>query len=106
MTERRPPVPPERRESLRRQLASALEGEALTALDISAALGIPERDVYHHLEHLRRSLRSSAEKELQVHPARCNRCGFVFSKRERLKKPSRCPSCREQSISEPQFEIK
>ncbi len=104
MPQKQPPVPPERQESLRRQLAGLLEDGPLTALEISGALSIPEREVYSHLEHLQRSLRGAA-KELAVHPARCNRCGFVFSKRERLKKPSRCPACREQSISPPQFEL-
>jgi predicted Zn-ribbon and HTH transcriptional regulator len=40
-----------------------------------------------------------------VEPARCQVCGFVFKKRDRLTSPGRCPSCRSSRIEEPLFTI-
>ncbi|MBA3060962.1 MAG: transcriptional regulator, partial [Nitrospirae bacterium] len=39
-------------------------------------------------------------------PAECAKCSFVFRKRERLKKPGKCPICRSEFIQEPLFLIK
>jgi hypothetical protein len=38
-------------------------------------------------------------------PAVCKKCGFVFAKREKLKRPGKCPVCRGESIREPRFTI-
>jgi predicted Zn-ribbon and HTH transcriptional regulator len=96
--------PPERHATIRSEIARALRGAALTARELSAAVGIGEKAVADHLEHIRRSLRSGAER-LQVEPARCLDCDFVFRKRERLGKPSACPVCRGQHLSPARFSI-
>jgi transcriptional regulator len=91
-------------ETIRQQLRQALTGRTLSAKELSGLLSVPEKDVHGHLEHLRRSLQPSA-RGLVIIPARCRKCGFVFEKREKLKKPGRCPRCRETLISEPLFTI-
>jgi predicted Zn-ribbon and HTH transcriptional regulator len=40
-----------------------------------------------------------------MEPACCRACGFVFHKRERFRKPGRCPSCQHSFIEEPVFRI-
>lgn len=100
-----PTVPPSRLATIRRQIADLLAGEPLSAREISVVVGIPEKTVRGHLEHLRRTLHPHGLR-LQVVPASCRKCGFVFAKRERLQRPGRCPACREQSISEPLFAIR
>lgn len=100
-----PTVPAPRLSSLRQQIASLLEAGPLTAREISAAVGIPEKAVYGHLEHLRRSLHAQPRR-LQITPATCRHCGFVFAKRERLARPGRCPVCRGESLTEPLFAIR
>jgi transcriptional regulator len=89
-------------ETVRQRLRTALAGRTLSARDLSGMLSIPEREVYGHLEHLRRTLQASG-RSFAVIPSRCRKCGFVFSKRDKLKKPGRCPQCRETLISEPLF---
>ena len=103
MTQRpkKPFISPERHTTIRQAIIGLLEGETLTARDISAGVHIPEKDVYDHLEHIKKS----KPKELEVTPAECRACGFVFHKRERLKKPGRCPICHKESIEAPQFSI-
>jgi predicted Zn-ribbon and HTH transcriptional regulator len=101
---REPFVPVERNETIRHEIMEILRGQVLSARDISAAAHIPEKEVYEHLEHIRRSL-IKGEHHLTVTPAECKKCGFVFRKREKLKKPGKCPVCRSESIEEPFFSL-
>ncbi|OGW39788.1 MAG: transcriptional regulator [Nitrospirae bacterium GWD2_57_9] len=102
--QKKPSVPSPRFETVRKEIVSLLEREACTAKDISGEIGIPEKEVYEHLEHIRRSLEGTARQFL-ITPAVCRKCGFQFSKRHRLKRPGKCPACRGESISAPAFGI-
>ncbi|HWI40131.1 MAG TPA: transcriptional regulator [Verrucomicrobiae bacterium] len=77
----------------------------MSAKEISVAVRVAEKEVYGHLEHIRRSLHA-AGGALEVTPAECRRCGFTFSARERLTPPGRCPACRHEGILEPLFSIR
>ncbi len=94
-------------DTLRRNIMALLSAKDgfLSAQEISRQFRIPEKDVYIHLEHIRRTARRSRQ-ELKVLPAVCNICGFAFNKRNRLFKPGRCPVCRRQHISPPGFSLK
>ncbi|GAB4483481.1 MAG: transcriptional regulator [Thermodesulfovibrionales bacterium] len=99
-----PPVPAERGETLRHEIACALTGQRLTAREISGQVRVSEKEVYSHLEHIRRTL-SRTGRLLVVEPAVCQQCGFVFHKRERLTKPGKCPICHSQHLDAPLFEV-
>ncbi len=101
---KQPTVPGVMHESARRELFAVLRGGQQSAKELSSRIGISEKDVYDHLEHIRKSAHSSGQR-LAVVPAECRKCGFVFSKRERLKKPGKCPVCRSESIHEPLFSV-
>jgi len=101
---RKPAVPPQAPETVRRALLALLEEGPCTAMELSAAVRRPEKEVLGHLEHLRRTLRHR-EGRLEVLPALCRGCGFVFRKRDRLTSPGRCPLCREESIADPAFRV-
>jgi predicted Zn-ribbon and HTH transcriptional regulator len=99
---RKPSIPEERNETVRREIAAVLQGPALSAKEISAKVRLSEKEVYDHLEHIQRTL-NKRDRRLIVTPAECIKCGFVFTKRERLKKPGRCPVCKGELIQEPLF---
>ena len=99
-----PPVPA-RHETARQALRDALVDGPLTAHELSARAGIPERDVVGHLEHLERTAKAHGDIFL-VEPARCEECGFVFKKRDRLGRPGKCPVCRNAHIVPPRFEMR
>lgn len=99
-----PTVPVERAATLRQQIVALLQQRAVTAKDLSMAIGMPEKQVYDHLEHIRRSFHQQG-KPLRIEPARCKKCGFVFEKRQRFHKPGKCPVCRGQTIEEPRFSL-
>ena len=98
-------APPERHTTIRKAIIECLEGESMTAKEISAEVGIMEKDVSGHLEHIQKSLLNSKERFI-VTPARCRSCGFVFRDRKKLKRPSRCPECHDEHLEEPCFSIK
>jgi hypothetical protein len=99
---KKPPVPSVKEDTVRHAIMALLAGEKVSALDISREVRIPERDVYGHLEHIQKTLRTAGLR-LQVVPAVCGECGFIFHKRTRLTKPGKCPVCRSSHISEPLF---
>lgn len=94
----------ERHDTLRHTILSLLEEGPRTAKDLSAEVGIPEKDVPGHLEHIRRTV-TKAGRQLVIIPSECRKCGFVFRKREKFTKPGKCPVCRGESIREPRYTI-
>ncbi len=101
---KQPTLPPVRDETIRQRVIALLAAERVTAREISIQVGIPEREVYGHLEHIRRTLHQEG-REFTLVPAECLGCGFVFNKRERLTRPGRCPLCRHEHLLEPLFAI-
>lgn len=104
MPQKLPPVPAERQRTLRQSICELLRQEELSALEISELIGIRERDVDGHLAHIRHSLQREGEK-LRIIPAACHSCGYLFAKRERFKRPGRCPICKGESLSQPRYRI-
>ena len=96
--------PDERQATVRAALRQALQAGPRTARELSGTVGVPEKQVAAHLEHLARSLKAAGER-LRVEPARCLDCGFAFRKRDRLSRPSRCPVCRSERLDAPRFAI-
>jgi len=82
----------------------ALEQDGWTARELSAELGVREKDVATHLEHLRRSLEREGRR-LVVTPAECLACSYRFETRRRLSCPGSCPQCRSTHIAAPAFSI-
>lgn len=88
----------------RQQMIELLSKEALEARELSQMLGIREKEVFEHLAHIVRSL-TSRNRRLVITPSECLACGYVFSKRGRLNKPSRCYRCKKERISAPRFQV-
>ncbi len=90
--------------TIRQQMIALLSREEHSALGLSMALKIREKEVCDHLSHIRRSL-ASQKKKLQVTPARCLECRHVFEDRSRLSKPGRCPRCKGTHIEDPRYRV-
>jgi hypothetical protein len=95
-------VPVDRQDTLRHEIMNLLSRESLAAREISEQVGIQEKDVLGHLEHIKIALHGG----LVMESALCMACGFSFRKRERLKGPGRCPVCRSEHIAEPCFSMR
>lgn len=75
----------------------------LSTDQISLLLEIDRKDVYEDLVHIARSLHKS-RWQLIMFPPRCLKCGYVFSS-DKPKKPSKCPKCRGERVSDPLFKV-
>jgi len=80
------------------------EGE-MDARELSREVSIREKEVYDHLAHIARSLAAKGNK-LEIHPARCLSCGYVFKHRQRFTRPGRCPHCKNSHLQSPSFSAK
>jgi predicted Zn-ribbon and HTH transcriptional regulator len=90
--------------TIRQQIIGLLRQDTMTALDLSQAVGVSEKDVYQHLHHIEKSMAGQGGK-LRFTPCSCLACGFTFTQRRRLTKPGRCPRCRQSRITSPAFRI-
>ena len=104
MSKKGPKPPKERSQTLRQAIVKHLEEGPYTTRDLSQLIGIREKEVVPHLEHIQKSLRASGRK-LIVQPAQCLKCSYIFKNRKRLSKPSACPQCRNQQIDPPVFSL-
>ena len=89
----------------RQRLINLLTGAMLSSYQLAQMLGIPERRVEEHLEHVVRSLARDRSRRFVLEPAACPDCGFVFRNRTKLTKPSRCPDCRGEGVTSPRYGI-
>lgn len=84
--------------TLRRQLLVLLADQPRSASSMARELGIRRQDVEEELRHAIRSAQAGGHV-IDVLPARCKSCDFVFGP-DRLLKPGRCPVCKGSRIVE------
>lgn len=95
--------PKERGETIRRDIIRLMMEGPVTPYDISGELGISEREAADHLTH---ALVTARRKyRVEVTPALCGSCGFTFTERKKVKRPSRCPKCKNGRIESARYHI-
>ena len=90
--------------TVRQRIMGLLRESELTAREISQQAQVAEREVAEHLRHLEHTVAQAGERLLTLAP-HCVKCGFVFEKRDRHSRPSRCPHCKSERISPPRFSV-
>jgi predicted Zn-ribbon and HTH transcriptional regulator len=94
----------DRKHTIRQEIIEALENNALTVREISQSIGIMEKDVFHHLSFIDKSIRHQ-NKIIDIEPHCCMNCGFQFKSRKTFKKPGKCPECRNGRIAPAVYKI-
>jgi len=89
----------------RQRILELLTGTRLSAYQLAQLLAISERQVEAHLPHVVKTVARDNARTFILEPASCSGCGFTFGDRTRLTKPSRCPHCRSEHITDPRFGI-
>ena len=89
----------------RQRLIELLTGARFSSYQLAQMLGMPERMVEEHLEHVVRTLARDRSRRFVLEPAACPDCGFVFRNRTKLTRPSRCPACRAEGVTPPRYGI-
>jgi predicted Zn-ribbon and HTH transcriptional regulator len=87
----------------RKDLIPMLLNNSMTVKEISRVVGQKETTTISDLEHLFKSLKHQDLKAV-VEPSVCKKCGFEFSS-EKLGKPSRCPKCKGNWLTEPRIKV-
>ena len=85
--------------ALRRHLLELLSEEPRSISSLARELGMKRGDVEQDLQHALRSARTAGH-QIEIIPARCKACGFVFGA-DKLTKPGRCPECKGTRLFEP-----
>ena len=85
--------------AFRRQLIELLAREPRSVSSLARELGLTRGDVEEDLRHALRSAQAAGYR-IEILPARCKACGFVFGT-DKLRKPSRCPACKGTRLFEP-----
>jgi len=85
--------------AFRRHLLDLLSDEPRSISSLSRVLGMTRGDVEDDLQHALRSARTAGH-QIEVIPARCKACDFVFGA-DKLTKPGRCPACKGTRLFEP-----
>ncbi|MEM4780126.1 MAG: transcriptional regulator [Halalkalicoccus sp.] len=87
----------------RERIAARLREEPATPSALAREFAITADGALSHVEHVSRSVEGEGDR-LLVSPPECRECGFsAFD--DPLNVPSRCPSCKAESIAEPAFVI-
>ncbi|MEF8975057.1 MAG: transcriptional regulator [Halapricum sp.] len=87
----------------RQRIADQLRDTPMAAGELANEFDIRTSEALDHVEHVSRSL-DGTDEQLLVAPPTCRDCGFdEFD--DLINRPSRCPSCKSESISEPSFTI-
>ncbi|MFC7077408.1 transcriptional regulator [Haloarcula halophila] len=87
----------------RQRIADRLREEAMAAGAIATTFEIQTSDALTHVEHIAKSLEPTDE-QLLVAPPECEECGFSDFD-DLTNRPSRCPECKCESITEPAYRI-
>ncbi len=90
--------------TIRKEIAQLLSDDDLSARDLSQAIGIREKDVYHHLVHVAHSVAAQGKKLITL-PFKCLTCGYVFEERKRYTRPGRCPRCKKAHLEVPLYRV-
>jgi predicted Zn-ribbon and HTH transcriptional regulator len=77
----------------------------LSSGQLAKIVGITEREVEDHITHIIKSVARDRSLRFILEPSECRRCGFAFHDRSKITRPSRCPRCHSEDITEPQYSI-
>ena len=90
--------------AFRRQLIDLLSDDFRSVSSLARELGMTRGDVEDDLRHALRSAQAAGH-DIEIVPARCKSCDFVFAE-DRLLKPGRCPACKASRLFEPMIRIR
>ncbi|QLD86665.1 transcriptional regulator [Natronomonas halophila] len=90
-------------QTTRQRIADFLRHESAEASTLAAEFEITTPSALSHVEHIAQSLEGTDE-ELLVAPPECQDCSFhEFD--DLINRPSRCPECKSENVSDPVFTI-
>jgi predicted Zn-ribbon and HTH transcriptional regulator len=87
----------------RERMTDRLREEPLTAVGLAREFDVRASDALAHVQHIARTLEGTGE-QLLVAPPECRDCGFDGFD-DPANRPSRCPECKSENLTEPVFRV-
>jgi predicted Zn-ribbon and HTH transcriptional regulator len=97
-------APRERSATIRQDIIELMKLGPVTPFELSGMLRVSEREAAFHLAHALET--ASGKYRIEITPAHCKSCGFVFRDRSKVTKPSRCPHCKATRVEAAAYYIK
>ena len=83
-------------------LIELLSKQAMTLRELAEWFHADTKELLLDLERVSQSVKPG---KLIMDPSVCRNCGYVFKDREKRRRPSKCPECKGEKVSEPVFSI-
>ena len=92
-------------ETTRQRIRDALREEPATPSSLASQFDLTASAALSHVEHVARTVDGADDDEtVLVAPPSCRACGFDDFD-DLLNRPSRCPACKSESVTEPTITI-
>jgi predicted Zn-ribbon and HTH transcriptional regulator len=88
----------------RQRIAAFLREQPAEAGQLANEFDVTTTAALSHVDHVAESL-DGTDEQLLVAPPECRDCGFTGFD-DLINRPSRCPECKSESVSEPVFTIR
>ncbi|VVB81115.1 Uncharacterised protein [uncultured archaeon] len=85
-----------------RDIIELLSKQAMTLRELAEWFHADTKELLIDLEHISQIIKPG---KLVMDPSVCRTCGYVFKDRENRRRPSKCPKCKAEKVSEPVFSI-
>jgi len=89
--------------TVRKHIIEALKEKKMTLREIALAFKITVKDAGIDLQHIGKSIYPQMELKMEI--PLCRSCGFKYMDRSKITRPSKCPKCKKEDITEPRFWI-
>jgi predicted Zn-ribbon and HTH transcriptional regulator len=89
--------------TVRKAIIALLSEKKMSLRDIALYFRITPKEVSEDLLHIGQS--TYPKQELRMEIPVCRTCGYMFKDRKKITRPSRCPKCKKEAITEPKFWI-
>ena len=86
----------------RRDIIELLSKQAMTLRELAEWFHADTKELLIDLEHIARIVKP---RKFTMEPSQCKNCGYIFKNREKYRRPSKCPECKGEKLTEPVFSI-
>lgn len=87
----------------RKEIIEVLKHRKLTLKGLADEFLAEQEDILEDLHHIAQTM--FPEMDLRMELPECKTCGYEFKQRKKGKPPSRCPTCKGESITHPRYFI-
>ena len=89
--------------TVRKEMIDVLQERKMSLRELAVHFRSTPKEITDGLLHVAKSIQP--EMELRMEIPLCRTCGFLYKDRTKITRPSRCPKCKKEDITEPKFWI-